>query len=120
MSDCKCTCHNNPYCSPNDNLIHCWRCKDNENKYGKLICACNICLIKKIESLERENGYLRQLIEHSQLGIEKCFERIEKLEKDNKQPYKCPVCEGKFIFEYGKPENRKSVECNACQGKGIV
>ncbi len=72
---------------------------------------------KALHCLSEENEKLRK--------IEKTvFELVDKIEeignyyyKEKKQPYKCPVCDGKG-FHW--PENCVKNDCNPCEGKGIV
>lgn len=50
----------------------------------ELLEKMNNTLVERLNDSDREMGYLRHLIDHSNIGIEKCFVRIERLEKDVK------------------------------------
>lgn len=102
------------------------------------------------EILEERIAYLEHLLQHAQCGIDKCFTRIEELEKErdkgierlkkleedikklkeihiNKQkcPRKCPVCQPGLLNESLaqialKKNPGEPLICPACEGKGIV
>lgn len=80
--------------------------------------------------LEHRVNLLESLVSHSQVGIERLFEKIERLERiqkldENNKPYKCPVCDGTgkhYIDPDKKINGIKSYykDCLSCNHSGII
>jgi len=119
-------------------------------KHG-LVDHCKECdekdlsfMVKKIQELEErikllDNCILDWRLE-TQENLKYLDERIEKLSKrieeiagfcnknwkHNKQPHKCPVCDGRYYIFIDHHETingnptKKQVVCYTCEGKGIV
>lgn len=47
------------------------------------------------------------------------------MEKEDKKPYVCPLCEGKGVLlqedvTHGEADRWKTIKCHACNGSAIV
>lgn len=78
-------------------------------------------MVKQMQLLEER---INKLEEHKNYPIDenrKVSKRVDELEgKNNKKPYKCPVCncDGWILDSY--LSDAKEIECHTCKGSGII
>lgn len=77
-------------------------------------------LVSRVETLDKMSDSFEQKIDHLYDGVEKIFDRIEKIEKLDKKsvPFKCPVCDGSSVI-FHISTNTPPTCCISCD-KGII
>ncbi len=106
---CLCTCNIKPHIQPNFNIPKVETLELNE-------------LVNRVKKLEEANILLKADLAYH----EKFLQTVELKLKENKKPYKypvciCPVCEGSMIDMFKLPiADENIIKCRVCDGKGVL